>query len=195
MRILGSSFGFRRTNLASQHVVRFYRAEIFNNTLRQDMRFFDEPRNGTGALVSRLSTEPTSLQELVSINLSLILVTIVNVISCSILAIAYGWKLGLVLVFAVLPILVGSGYIRVRMEFKFDEDTAERFAASSGTASEAVLGIRTVSSLALERAVIERYAASLQGLAKEALGGIGYKMLFYTFSQSVSFVGMALGFW
>jgi ATP-binding cassette subfamily B (MDR/TAP) protein 1 len=159
------------------------------------MRFFDEPRNGTGALVSRLSTEPTSLQELVSINLCLILVTIINILSCSILAIAYGWKLGLVLVFAVLPVLVSSGYIRVRMEFKFDEDTAERFAASSGSASEAVLAIRTVSSLALERAVIERYTASVSNLAKQALGGIGLKMLFYSFSQSVSLLGMALGFW
>lgn len=159
------------------------------------MKFFDDPKNGTGALVSRLSTEPTSLQELVSINFCLILVTLVNILSCSILAIAYGWKLGLVLVFSVLPVLVSSGYIRVRMEFKLDEDTAERFAESSGSASEAVLAIRTVSSLALERAVIERYAASVSNLAREALGGIGLKMLFYSFSQSVSLLGMALGFW
>lgn len=182
-------------NITGQHIVRFYRAEIFKNTIRQDMTFFDNPVNGTGALVSRLSTEPTSLQELVSINFALILVTVVNVISSSILAIAYGWKLGLVLVFSVLPVLVGSGYVRIRMEFKSDEQMAERFATSSGTASEAVLGIRTISSLALERAVIERYSASVQNLAKEAAAGIGLKMIFYSFSQSVSLLGMALGFW
>lgn len=185
----------QHTDPDMQHIVRFYRAEIFKTTIRQDMTFFDNPNNGTGALVSRLSTEPTSLQELVSINFALILVTVVNVISSSILAIAYGWKLGLVLVFSVLPILVGSGYVRIRMEFKSDEQMAERFATSSGTASEAVLGIRTISSLALERAVIERYSASVQNLAKEAAAGIGFKMIFYSFSQSVSLLGMALGFW
>lgn len=168
---------------------------MFDNTLRQDMTFFDAPSRTTGSLVARLSTEPTSLQELISINFCLILSTIVNLLSSAIVSIIYGWKLGLTLSLGVLPVIVGSGWIRVRMEFKFDEDTADRFAESSGAASEAVLAIRTISSLALERAVVERYKESMDGLAKEALGGIGWKMMFYSLSQSVTFLGLALGFW
>ncbi|KIL86053.1 hypothetical protein FAVG1_10447 [Fusarium avenaceum] len=182
-------------NEIGQHVMTVYRGELFDNTLRQDMIFFDDPDRGTGALVSRLASEPTSLQELLSMNLSLIMINIVTVLSSSILAIAYGWKLGLVLTLAALPVLVGSGYVRIRLEYKFDEDTAGRFAKSSSLASEAVLGIRTVSSLALERAVIDRYSSALEGLAKEAIAGLGWKMLFYSFSQSASFLAMALGFW
>ncbi|KAF5232808.1 hypothetical protein FAUST_8534 [Fusarium austroamericanum] len=182
-------------NEIGQHVMMVYRSELFDNTLRQDMSFFDDPDRGTGALVSRLAAEPTSLQELLSMNLSLIMINIVTVLSSSILAIAYGYKLGLVLTLAALPVLVGSGYVRIRLEYKFDDDTAGRFAKSSGLASEAVLGIRTVSSLALERAVIERYSNALEGLAKEAIGSLGWKMLFYSFSQSASFLAMALGFW
>lgn len=175
--------------------MKFYRGEIFNNTLRQDMAFFDNPNHGTGALVSRLSTEPTSLQELLSMNVALIMINIVTVLSSTILAIVYGWKLGLALVFGALPVLVISGYVRVRLEYKFDDDTAARFAKSSNLASEAVLGIRTVSSLALEGAVIERYSSALEGLANEAIASLGWKMLFYALSQSASFLAMALGFW
>ncbi|KAK2672972.1 AAA ATPase domain [Fusarium oxysporum f. sp. vasinfectum] len=182
-------------NEIGQHVMTVYRGELFDNTLRQDMVFFDDPNRGTGALVSRLAAEPTSLQELLSMNLSLIMINIVTVLSSSVLAIAYGWKLGLVLTLCALPVLVGSGYVRIRLEYKFDDDTAGRFAKSSSLASEAVLGIRTVSSLALERAVIERYSSALEGLAKEAIAGLGWKMLFYSFSQSASFLAMALGFW
>ncbi|KAF4441558.1 hypothetical protein F53441_12007 [Fusarium austroafricanum] len=182
-------------NDIAQHIMKVYRGELFDNTLRQDMVFFDDPSRGTGALVSRLAAEPTSLQELLSMNLSLIMINIVTVLSSSILAIAYGWKLGLVLTLAALPVLVGSGYVRIRLEYKFDDDTAGRFAKSSSLASEAVLGIRTVSSLALERAVIQRYSSALEGLAKEAIAGLGWKMLFYSFSQSASFLAMALGFW
>ncbi|RFN46690.1 multidrug resistance protein [Fusarium flagelliforme] len=181
--------------VAGWHVMTVYRSELFDNTLRQDMIFFDDPDRGTGALVSRLAAEPTSLQELLSMNLSLIMINLVTVLSSSVLAIAYGYKLGLVLTLAALPVLVGSGYVRIRLEYKFDDDTAGRFAKSSGLASEAVLGIRTVSSLALERAVIERYSNALEGLAKEAIGSLGWKMLFYSFSQSASFLAMALGFW
>lgn len=182
-------------NVIAQHVMKFYRSELFDNTLRQDMAFFDHPDHGTGALVSRLSAEPTNLQELLSMNLSLIMVNIVNLVSSSILGIAYGWKLGLVLTLGALPVLVGSGYVRIRMEFKFDDDTAARFARSSGFASEAVMAIRTVSSLALERAIVDRYRQALEGIARHAIGSLGWKMFFYSLSQSVSFLAMALGFW
>ncbi|PHH90831.1 hypothetical protein CDD83_2543 [Cordyceps sp. RAO-2017] len=182
-------------NVLAQSVMKFYRREIFNNTLRQDMIFFDHGDNSTGALVSRLAAEPTSLQELLSVNVALIVINVVNLLASSVLAIAYGWKLGLVLSFGALPVLVGAGYLRIRLEFKFENDTAARFARSSGVAAEAVMGIRTISSLALERAVIERYEEQLRGIAARAMGSLGWKMLFYALSQSVSFLAMALGFW
>jgi ATP-binding cassette subfamily B (MDR/TAP) protein 1 len=182
-------------NILAQHIMAYYRAEVFNNTLRQHMVFFDNTENSTGALVSRLSSEPTSLQELVSMNLALILINVVNVLSSSILGIAYGWKLGLVLSFGALPVLVGAGYMRIRLEFKFDDDTVKLFASSSGMASESVMAIRTVSSLALEKSVIERYHSSLSGIARTAIKSLAWKMLFYALSQSLSFLAMALGFW
>lgn len=175
--------------------MREYRGEVFNNTLRQDMTFFDRPENGTGALVSRLSSEPTSLQELLSMNIALMLINVVSLVSSSVLAIAYGWKLGLALALGALPVLVAMGYLRIRLEFRFEDDTAARFAKSSGLASEAVMAIRTVSSLALERALVERYRTSLQGIAKKAISSLGWKMFFYSLSQSISFLAMALGFW
>ncbi|KAH7112747.1 hypothetical protein B0J13DRAFT_657575 [Dactylonectria estremocensis] len=183
------------SNATGQYIMKVYRGEIFNNTLRQDMTFFDDPDHNTGALVSRLSTEPTSLQELLSMNVALIMINIITVLSSAILAIAYGWKLGLTLVFGALPVLVIGGYARVRLEYKFDDDTAAQFAKSSNLASEAVLGIKTVSSLALEGAVVERYSSALQGLSNEAIASLGWKMMFYALSQSASFLAMALGFW
>ncbi|KAM3509173.1 hypothetical protein MY11210_006428 [Beauveria gryllotalpidicola] len=182
-------------NLIGQQIMKFYRAEIFDNTLRQDMTFFDKPENNTGALVSRVASEPTSLQELLSVNCVLILITLVNVLSSVILALCYGWKLSLVLALGGLPVLIASGYIRIRLEFKFESDTANRFSSSSGLASEAVMGIRTVSSLALEQAIITRYHDSLQHIAADAISGLGWKMFFYSLSQSVSLLVMCLGFW
>lgn len=182
-------------NIIAQHIMKFYRSEIFDNTLRQDMTFFDKPENNTGALVSRVASEPTSLQELLSINCVLILITIVNVVSSVVLALCYGWKLSLVLALGGLPVLIASGYIRIRLEFKFEADTADRFSKSSGLASEAVMGIRTVSSLALERAIISKYSDALQHIAKDAISGLGWKMFFYSLSQSISLLVMCLGFW
>lgn len=181
--------------IISQEIMNYYRLEIFNNVLRQEMAFFDELDNTTGALVSRLSTEPTALQDLFSSNIALILTIVVNLISSCLLAIAYGWKLGLVLTFGALPALVASGYVRIRLELKLDDDTASRFANSAGIASEAVLSIRTIASLALEREILTKYENSLQSIARTSVKSLTSTMLWYSASQSISFLVMALGFW
>lgn len=86
-------------NVISQVVTHKYRREMFKNVLAQDMDFFDLPENSSGSLTSNLTAYPSSLQELISANILLILIVGVNLVSSSILAIAYGWKLGLVVVF------------------------------------------------------------------------------------------------
>lgn len=86
-------------NVVAQHVSRKYRREIFDLVLKQDMAFFDDEANASGVLASNLSSYPTNLFELMGFNLMLIIINIVNVLSSSALAIAVGWKLGLVVVF------------------------------------------------------------------------------------------------
>ncbi|KZM28755.1 ATPase [Ascochyta rabiei] len=81
--------------------------------------------------------------------------------------------------FSPLPPLVFAGDIRIRLEFKLEEETGERFARSAALAAEAVSAIRTLSSLALEK-IYESFSSM---------------MFWYFLSQSVSFLAMALGFW
>lgn len=181
--------------IVSQEIINYYRLEIFNSVLRQEMTFFDDPDNTAGELASRLSTEPTALQELLSSNIALMLTILVNLISSCVLAIAYGWKLGLVLTFGALPPLVASGYARIRLEFKLEDDTASRFAKSAGVASEAVLAIRTVASLVLELGILAKYEESLRSIARASVKSLMGTMFWYSLSQSISFLAMALGFW
>ncbi|KAK3950540.1 P-loop containing nucleoside triphosphate hydrolase protein, partial [Pseudoneurospora amorphoporcata] len=184
-----------RTDFSLQQMVRFYRYAIFDCVVRQDMAFFDKPGNSPGALVSHLSKEPESLHELLSMNIGVIAIVVVNLFSSCILAIVIGWKLGLVLVFGALPPLVFSGYLRIRLEIKLDDDTSDRFADSIGLASEAIMAVRTISSLAMERQVLDRYETSLRCIAATSVKSLTWTMAWYALSQSISFLSMALGFW
>ncbi|KAF1945189.1 P-loop containing nucleoside triphosphate hydrolase protein [Clathrospora elynae] len=183
------------SNIVAQQVARKYRREIFDLILKQDMSFFDDQTNASGALASNLSSYPDNLRELMGFNLMLICINVVNVVSSSILAIAVGWKLGLVVVFGALPLIVFAGYLRIRLEFKLEELTGKRFASSAALASEAVSAIRTVSSLALERHILARYQDRLHGVARDGIKALAWTMFWYALSQSVSFLAMALGFW
>lgn len=184
-----------KTDVYLQQMVRFYRYTIFDCVVRQDMTFFDMPGNSPGALVSHLSKEPESLHELLSMNMGVIAIVVVNLLSSCILAVVIGWKLGLTLVFGALPPLVFSGYLRIRLEIKLDDDTSDRFADSTGIASEAIMAIRTISSLAMERQILDRYENNLRSIAATSVKSLTWTMVWYALSQSISFLSMALGFW
>lgn len=182
-------------NMISQAVTRRYRLELFKNTVKQDIAFFDKEVNATGATTSRLSRCATDLQELLSANAGLVLNNVVTTISCCILGIAYGWKLGLVCTFAALPPLLLGGYYGIRISTKLDEDTTKRFAGSAAIAAEAIAAIRTVASLVLENSVIQQYETRLSIVAKASARKLSITMIFYSLTQSINFLAMALGFW
>lgn len=159
------------------------------------MEFFDRPENSSGALTAKLSALPTQLQELMSANFLLILVVIVNLVASSALAIAYGWKLGLVVVFGGLPPIVLSGLLRIRLETKIENINSERFANSASLANEAVMSIRTIASLTLERPILEQYSAMLDSIVQQSVKSLVWTMFWFALSQSLDFLVMALGFW
>jgi ATP-binding cassette subfamily B (MDR/TAP) protein 1 len=78
---------------------------------------------------------------------------------------------------------------------KLEDQVGDRFSSSAAIASEAVAAIRTVASLALELNVVERYEERLQGINKQSTRSFLWTMVWFSASQSVTFLAMALGFW
>ncbi|KAF7185517.1 ABC multidrug transporter MDR5 [Pseudocercospora fuligena] len=183
------------TNTIGQEVTHRYRKEMVERVINFDQDFFDRAENSSGSLTSKLSSVPTSLQELISANIMLMFIVLVNLTASSILGIAYGWKLGLVVVFGGLPLLVGSGYVRIRLDQKLEADAGERFAESAGLATEAVTSIRTISSLTLENNVMKEYSDAMGTIVKSSTKGFLITMFPYALSQSLEFLVLALGFW
>lgn len=182
-------------NVIAQDITHRYRYEMFTRLLSLDMDFFDRPHNTSGALTSKLSAMPTQLMELMSMNVFLILIILVNIVSSSILALAYGWKLSLVVIFGGLVPLVFAGYIRIRLETALETENGDRFAESAGLASEAVLSIRTVASLTLEADVLNEFSEMLNKIVVRSIRKILWTMMWFSVSQSIDFLVMALGFW
>ena len=163
--------------------------------LRQDLQFFDRSENNTGALASRVDSNPQSILELMGFNIGLILISVLNVAACSILAIAYSWKIGLVVVFAGLPPLIGCGWLKIRFDVKLDNQLSKRYSNSSAIASEAVTAIRTVSSLAIEESVLDRYLHELDHAVSGSVWPMFTMMVWFALTQSMEYWFMALGFW
>ncbi|OLN82134.1 Leptomycin B resistance protein pmd1-like protein 7 [Colletotrichum chlorophyti] len=183
------------TNVIAQGLNHKLRRQCLNDFLRQDLQFFDRRENNTGALASKLESNPQSILELMGFNIGLILISTLNVLACGILAIAVTWKLGLVVVFAGLPPLVSAGYIKVRLDSKLDASTSKRYSASAAIASESVTAIRTVSSLAIEESVLKRYTDELDHAVRASTAPLFIMTIAFGLTQCIEYFFMALGFW
>lgn len=168
---------------------------MFNSYLRQDLRFFDRPENTVGSLTSGIDSHAQAIFELMGFNIGIILVSMVSVVVCNILSIAYTWKLGLVGVFAGLPPMIIAGYIRIRVETNMNAEIDAKFSKSASIASETVTAIRTVSSLAIEDAVLRRYVAELDNAIHGCKPSLLFMMVWFAFTQAVEYFILALGFW
>lgn len=188
------SIGFA-CNVIGQHVTHRYRREMLERVMSYDQDFFDRPENSSGSLTAKLSSVPTSLQELISANVALLLIVVVNVVASSTLGIAYGWKLGLVVAFGGLPILLACGWFRIRLDQKLEADANTRFSDSAALATEAVTSIRTVASLTLEGTIMHEYRGAMADIVERATKGFIMTMIPFALSQSLEFLVFALGFW
>ncbi|KAL3441309.1 ATP-binding cassette multidrug transport protein [Aspergillus insuetus] len=183
------------TNIISTAVVYAYRMQMLRSYITQDMTFYDQPSHTTGSLVSHLSTKPTSLQELLGFNIGIIIIAVVNILSSSILSIAVGWKLGLVVLAGAMIPITFCGYLRIRLETQLEQSNGDRFAESAALAGEAISAIRTVASLAIEPVILARYTGILRGIERRSIRGLVWTTAWLALTQSLSLLSMALSFW
>ena len=159
------------------------------------MRFYDAEENSAGTLTSRLSTDPTQVQELLGANMALPLIAVFNVTGCIAVSFAFGWKLTLVTMFSAFPVIFLAAFVRLKYELQFEKLNAAVFAESSQFASEAIGAFRTVTALTLEDTITNRYSALLKGQVKDAWIKARLATLIFAASDSVELLCMALCFW
>lgn len=182
-------------NSLSVHVANTYRQQYFEGVVHKPIKFFDQEDNSTGTLVSRLSSDPTQLQELMGTNMGFVYIAMSSLTACIILSLAIGWKLALVALVAALPLTFTAGFYRVRYEIQFEKMNADVFAESSKFASEAFGAVRTVASLTLEDKICQRYENLLNNHLYQSRMKSRYSTLVFALSDSINMLCMALTFW
>lgn len=177
-------------SITASIVTRKHRSGYLRDILNQDIHFFELPGHSSGALSALMGADGDDIESTFTMNIGLLMVFFVDIVSCCILAISVGWKLGLVGVFGCYPIMFFAGYVRMRMETTAQDRCASSFLESSRYSSEAVEEIRTVSAFTMEGKVLEGYSARLKSavvtIVKRNLG----LMALFGLSDSIDLLGM-----
>lgn len=141
---VGRAFIF---NTGGERVVARLRVKLFRAIIRQDIAMFDKRK--TGELLSRLSADTTSLQDVATTNVSMFLRGIVQVIISCALMFYTCWKLA-ALIMVVVPVTVIAVSIYGRLLKKLSTRYSDALGHASDVAQQSVANIRTVRSFAAE---------------------------------------------
>ncbi|KAG9476286.1 hypothetical protein GDO78_003056 [Eleutherodactylus coqui] len=159
------------------------RQMAFKSMLRQEMSWFDDKKNSTGALTTRLATDASEIHTATGSRLGLIAECLSTMGVGIIISFIFGWEMTL-LVLALTPVLVVTGLLETRALIGFANRDKKQLQQAGKIATEAVDNIRTVASLTREKTFEEMYSDSLQKPYKNAKRKAQTYGICFAFSQS-----------
>jgi ATP-binding cassette subfamily B (MDR/TAP) protein 1 len=166
-----------------------------HNILLKSITYFDSEGKSPGSLTSQISTDATQLQELLGNNMGMAVISVFNLTGSIIISFYFGWKLALVGVLTIMPVVLTAGFLRIKMERGFVDLNRAVFAESSQFGSEAVAAFRTVTSLLMEDKILNRFDSLLKEHAINAFKRARLTTIIFAFSDSADMFCQALCFY
>ncbi|XP_006138405.2 ATP-binding cassette sub-family B member 5 isoform X1 [Pelodiscus sinensis] len=165
----------------------------FKAMLRQEISWFDDKKNNTGALTTRLATEAAQIQSATGLRLGVIAQNISSMGLSVIISFIYGWEMTL-LNLVMAPVLAVTGMLETSALTGFANRDKKELQRAGKVATEAVENIRTVASLTRESTFEQMYEENLKTPYRNAQKKAQIYGSCYAFSQAFMYFTYAASF-
>ncbi|EKG13082.1 Putative ABC transporter protein [Macrophomina phaseolina MS6] len=185
----GSAFGF-----VSEKLLVKTRILTLRSLLHQDVAWHESEGRTPDTLLSYITSDTNSLSGMTGSVLGISFSIVVSLVMGITISHIVAWKIAVVLL-ATVPILLLSGFLRLRMLARFHEQHAAAFSNSVAVAKEAVDCIQMVAAYALEDLEMSVYGRALKAPYDATLKGITVGNFWLALSYSISNLVYALAYW
>ena len=176
------------TGLLGQRVMRDLRRDIFAHVQRLPVVFFD--RNPVGRLVTRVTSDVESLNELFTAGVVAGAGDLFTLLAISVLMVIIDWRLALA-AFAVIPFVYAASHVfraKVRVSYR---DIRTRLARINAYLQERITGMRIVQLFGRERTEAERFDELNRGHLQANLDSIKYYALYFPVIEILTTIALA----
>jgi len=184
-----SLFGF-----VAEQVIYKVRVLSLRAILEQDHAWHEGKERNPSMLLGLISQDSNALNGLAGSVICTLLAIVVSLIATITMTHIIAWKIAVVCL-AVVPLLLGAGYMRVTTVAAFDEKHLEAFADSNAITIEAVNSIKTLQCYSLEHEVLGTYRRSLQEPMRQITKQSAWANLWLAVGYGLSNFLYALAYW
>ena len=181
-------------NFMGQRLGKRVRVMMMKALLRQEIGWYDDDRNSSGVLTSKLSADALAVKGQFGDTMGMLTQNLVTLIAGYVIAGIYSWRMMLV-VTATVPLLAISLAIQTTLILRSLSRETETFATANATASESISAIRTVHAFSMEGNVAKLYEEQLADPTKESRKRIFWTGVGFGVGQLITFGTFSLAFW
>ena len=179
--------------LAGEYLTARLREWTFKAMLRQEMGWFDDKFNSTGALTTRLASDAAQVQGATGSRLGVLIQVAFSLLLSVAIAFAYSWSLTFIII-GFVPIVMAAGAIQVKTVTGFTKSNKKNLEEAGKIAVESIENIRTVAGLHRENTFYELYSIEVDRIHRRSLLAPLLAGLLYGFSQGILIFGYAIVF-
>lgn len=166
------------------------RSKAFHTLLCQEVAYFDNPKNNTGALCTRLATEASAVQGATGIRIGTTFQNLASLGTGIIISFVFSWQLTL-LILGFVPFMVAGGFLQSRLMTGFASKDKEMFEDAGKITVESIQNIRTVVQLTKEDYFYEEYCRLINVPYRSSVRRGHLLGIFFALTNSVMFFSLA----
>jgi len=186
--MIGSTRAYLINTLGEQ-VVADMRTSVYDNLMRLSPAYYERIR--TGEVLSRLTTDTTLVETVVTGSISFALRSTVTIIGAIILMFIVNWKMAL-MVMTIGPAIIIPAIIVGKRIQKLSRDGQDKLAGASARASESLTAIQTVQAFTREKFESDSFRSDIIGTLNIQRKRLIIRWFLTTFVISAFFISLIL---